>query len=367
MFEESASSAGCVGSWLSIAALPALFVAALAAGYAGVLPLKVDTHTLVIVGVIFVVFISFIRHNATYAACKVRRGFGPMEKALQEALDAHALSIMGQTKSTLRIRDFMETYYQALRNDHAARVAPTVFPMLGILGTFIAIAASMPNFTVSDLGALDRDISVLLSGIGTAFYASIYGIFLSLVWIFFEKRGLGRIDALAHDLERLYAKRIWTDAELVRHEHMQTALRDREIVQTLKETFNIDFIREMNEQYLTHFTTLVGDTTEQFKAVAQHIKSVSEELRRTLERIETQKEGVDAQAFMQENIARFNATAQRLESALRRLDEGVEHTFEAFDEELARSVERLGLMGRLLGEQNRQLLETLERMKREDD
>ncbi len=60
-------------------------------------------------------------------------------------------------------------------------VATSLFPMLGILGTFTAIAISMPDFSIDDMGSLDKQISILLSGIGTAFYASIFGIFLSIV------------------------------------------------------------------------------------------------------------------------------------------------------------------------------------------
>jgi biopolymer transport protein ExbB/TolQ len=357
----------CIASRLAVLTLPSLFVAALGAGYAGFLPLHIELHTFVIIGFIFVVFITFVAHNAYVAACKVRAGFVAMEQALQEALENNALSIMGQTKSTLQVRDFMADYYKALRNDNFARIAPTVFPMLGILGTFIAIAVSMPDFTVKDLDALDREISVLLSGVGTAFYASIYGIMLSLVWIFFEKRGLSKIDTLTTDLERLYDKRIWKKAELVKHEHMQNALRDQEIVRTLKETFNIDFVREMNEQYMTHITALVQESTQQFKTVAHHIAKISQELRETVEGLDERKEGVNALSYMQDNIARFNATAEKLETLMRRMDEGVEHTFERFDEELAQSVERLGLMGRLLGEQNRILLETLEKLKAKED
>ncbi len=59
-------------------------------------------------------------------------------------------------------------------------MASSLFPLLGILGTFTAIAVSMPDFSISDTDTLDKQISILLSGIGTAFYASIFGIFLSL-------------------------------------------------------------------------------------------------------------------------------------------------------------------------------------------
>ena len=166
----------CFANAFVIVLLPMLFLVGLVLGYVGILPLKVELHTLIIISFIFIVFSFFVRHNANYAACHMKGSFSRMEENLQSELRVNALTIMGKTKSTLHIKDFMEDYYKDIRNDNFARVASSVFPMLGILGTFIAIAISMPDFTVKDLNALDQEISVLLSGIGTAFYASIYGI-----------------------------------------------------------------------------------------------------------------------------------------------------------------------------------------------
>jgi hypothetical protein len=52
----------------------------------------------------------------------------------------------------------------------------------------------MPDFTSGTTSALESEISKLLGGVGTAFYVSIYGIFLSIWWIFFEKIGMSRFD-----------------------------------------------------------------------------------------------------------------------------------------------------------------------------
>ncbi len=349
----------CVPTFFAIVALPAMFLAFLAAGYAGILPLYVPLYTLGIIGFIFVVFTAFARHNAAFGACKIRNDFTTMEKALYEALEANALTIMGKTKSTLDIAEFMETFYRDIRNDNFAKVASSVFPMLGILGTFVAIAVSMPDFTVEDIDALDKEISVMLSGIGTAFYASIYGIALSLIWTFFEKRGQSRIEKNLLALEKLYGDRVWKKAELIKHEHMQNALKDKEIVETLKETFNLDFIREMNEQYMKHFTLIVGETSERFSEVAAQIQTVTTQLRDTLEKIYLHKEGVDAVETMRHNIETFNRTARRLEEDLQRFDVTVDRTFEKIDEEVGGIVEKLAAFARIVSEQNRAIRQTL--------
>jgi biopolymer transport protein ExbB/TolQ len=357
----------CFGNAFVIVILPLLFLVALGLGYASIIPLQVELHTLIIISFIFIVFVLFVRHNANYAACHMRGSFTQMEEKLQQALRANALTIMGKTKSTLHVKDFMEEYYKDIRNDNFARVAPSVFPMLGILGTFIAIAISMPDFTVKDLNALDQEISILLSGIGTAFYASIYGIALSLIWTYFEKRGSSKVDKNLYDLEKLYDARVWKKAELIKHEHMQSELKDQEIVRTLKETFNMDFIRELNEQYLKNFTTIVSDTTEGFTQITHNMQQVSKELRETLSHIHDREESINAVDTIRTNIEGFNENAKNLQRVMQRFDGSVEHTFVKIDEEVGEIVEKLATFARVISEQNQEILKTLAALKQENE
>jgi len=360
------SSKSCLANSFVIVLLPLLFLVALVLGYVGVLPLKVELHTLLIIAFIFIVFIFFIRHNANYAACHMKGSFARMEESLQSELRANALTIMGKTKSTLYVNDFMADYYKDIRNNNFARVASSVFPMLGILGTFIAIAISMPDFTVKDLNALDKEISVLLSGIGTAFYASIYGIALSLIWTYFEKRGNTKVDKNIYDLEKLYDSRVWKKAELIKHEHMQSELKDQEIVQTLKETFNMDFIKELNEQYLKNFTTIVNSTTDSFTQLSEHMKESSAELRDTLNRVHGRQESVNAVEVIKENIEGFNSNAKNLQVSMKRFDSTVEHTFDKIDSEMGEVVKKLSTFASIISEQNQMILENLATQKEDE-
>ncbi len=347
----------CGGVFLAMFIVPFLFVAALGAAYLGLLPFKVEIHTLVTIGLIFVVFLFFIRHNAAYAACRIRHSFALMEDQLQDELKANALTIMGKTKSTLEVRDFTEEFFKDVRDDNYARVASSVFPMLGILGTFVAIALSMPDFTVSSGDKLDHEISLLLSGIGTAFYASIYGIFLSLWWVFFERRGLGQIERSTQKLENLYADKIWKRSELVKHEHAQTELKDQKIIQTLKETFSLDFIRDLNEQYIKNYKTIIDDTTHSFEQLSRHMHNASQELRSTLLTLNTREESVNAVETIKENIEGFNRSAQTLNQTLTHFDRSVQHTFESIDRELARAVHKLAEMTDLIARHHATLAE----------
>ena len=346
------SGGSCFGIFFLLFLVPFIAVVLLSLGYTGILPFKVEMHTLITLGIIFMIFLFFIKHNASYAACKISNNFALMEDNLQEALKANALTIMGKTKSTLTVRDFIEEYFKGIRDDNFARVASSVFPMLGILGTFIAIALSMPDFTVSDSGQLDREISLLLSGIGTAFYASIYGIFLSLWWIFFERRGLARIEESSLSLEALYGSRIWKKSELIKHEHMQTELKDQKIIQTLQETFSLDFIKDLNNQYIRNFKTIIDDTTNSFERITNHMESVSRDLRKTIEQIDDRKESVEAVATVKKDIGTFIEGVNHLNRGLEKFNGSVDHTFGKIDYELAGAVDKLGEMAEIIVAQN---------------
>lgn len=360
---DKLNSSSCISRSFAILLLPFLFVVGLVMAYYGIFPIKVEVHTFAIVSFIFLVFASFVQHNAHYAECHIKNSASQMDTALQTALRANALTIMGKTKSTLHVKDFISEYYKDIRNDNFARVAPSVFPMLGILGTFVAIALSMPDFTVKDTSSLDKEISLLLSGIGTAFYASIYGIMLSLIWTFFEKRGMAKVDNQILILEKQYGTHVWKASELIKHEHMQSELKDQQIVQTLKEMFNMDFIKQLNDQYLKNFTTIMQDTTNSFTKLTVHMQEASSELRDTLENVHTRKESIRAVQMMENNIEGFNKNAQSLQKSMERFDRSVDKTFDSIDKELGQSVEKLGTFARIISEQNQLILNNMSILK----
>jgi len=335
MQHNKPSPLSCIFHWLVILLIPFSFFLGILLAYFGLLSLKIEIYTLVIVAFIFFVFVLFAKHNANYAACYMKRTFSGMEEKLHEALHANALTIMGKTKSTLHVKDFIATYYQDIRNENIARVAPSVFPMLGILGTFIAIALSMPDFTIQDTEGLDREISLLLSGVGAAFYASIYGIMLSLVWTYFEKRGISKTQKQIIDLENIYNARVWKKSELIKHRHMQSELKDQQIVQTLKETFSMDFIRDINEQYLKNFTAIMNEMSSNFTDLTVHLREASFELRETLEVIhETRDKTKNIEKSKQDMIENF--------------DDSMEHEFEKMNERLEKFMEEVSTQNELI-------------------
>jgi methyl-accepting chemotaxis protein len=124
------------------------------------------------------------------------------------------LTIAQTSKANGSVDDFLQDYTSNLRNSNFSSIASGIFPTLGILGTFISIALSMPDFTSNNIAALDSEITKLLSGVGTAFYVSIYGIFLSIWWIFFEKFGLSRFHHDSYIIKESTKNFFWTKIDI---------------------------------------------------------------------------------------------------------------------------------------------------------
>jgi hypothetical protein len=293
----------------------------------------------------------------------MRNNYYHLQKELQKNIQSNSLTIGDKTKSTINIKDFVNQYYKTFRNDNFALVAPSFFPMLGILGTFTAIAISMPDFSIKNSEALDSEISLLLSGIGTAFYASIYGIFLSIVWTYFEKRGLSKADRDLHHIENMYSEFIWSESELKRHEHMQHEMRDQKLLQALKDTFNLEFIKALNEKHLENFKTIIDETNKTFSNITTHMKMVSSDLKDTLAKMNHSENSLSATQNIDRNLQKFILATKELNKSIEQFDKSLENTlnitFHKIDDELGEIIIKLGNFATTVSEQNRLIQEAI--------
>ena len=357
------STTPCFINYLLLAFFGTLFFALILLGYLHIIPLKVNLYSVVIIGTIYLIYLFFIRHNANYVVCKMRKEYINLQKDLQKNIKDNSLTIFNETKSTINIGDFIEQYYKNYRNDNYASIASSLFPMLGILGTFTAIAISMPNFSSNNSAELDTEISLLLSGIGTAFYASIYGIFLSIIWSFFEKRGLSKVDSDSHQLHQIYESYIWSESELRRHEHMQHEMRDQKMIEALKETFNLEFIQTLNEKHLENFQTIINETNKNFTTITEHMQMVSTDLKETIAQINASKSSLQASEKIEQSIQEFTKTTDILNNTMKSFDASLENslnmTFKKIDSEVADIVMKLANFAHSTSEQNKILQRTI--------
>ncbi len=184
------------------------------AGFMDWIPFRVEIHSIIMIGTIFIIYLFFLKHNAFYASCKFMQDITNFKKGLSDYIRKNLL-VIGQTqKANASYDDFVKEYTTDLRNENFSSVAAGIFPTLGILGTFISIAISMPDFSSQTSAVLEREISLLLGGVGTAFYVSIYGIFLSIWWILFDKTGLSSFEKVVNVTKENTKEQFWNKEEI---------------------------------------------------------------------------------------------------------------------------------------------------------
>ncbi len=273
------------------------------AGYFGAINFNVELHSVVMMWVIFLIWLFFAPHNAYYAACKLRREFAGIRTALAEYINKHALAVAGTQKANATHEGFMVEAAASMRNENFSSVAAGIFPTLGILGTFISIAISMPDFSAQTSEVLEREISSLLGGVGTAFYVSIYGIFLSIWWIFFEKSGMSRFERDTAYIEEATREYFWGKTEIEQTYFRKSMAHFEKLEKVFDVMASSDFIDSLNrtiEQRMHIFGQIVGREQQ-----------AAEELGRL-----TTRSGALLQQLAQEQAA--------VATAMRRLGEDVE-------------------------------------------
>jgi len=339
------SNSLCLANYIVIAFIPIVFFLVLLLGYLHIIPINVPIYGLSVIGFILFIFLLFIKHNANYSICKIRNSYLKMEKSLEKKLSETTLEIGEEKKSILNIAEFLNHYYDDARNNNFAAVASSIFPMLGILGTFVAIALSMPNFSVEDTQALDREISLLLNGVGSAFFASIFGILLSLIWTYFEKRGISKIEHYFHDVKKRYEAQIWSQEELLIYKYRLYDMKENKFIATIQETFNLDFIKETTQLHLRSFENITKQTNNNFTLLSNELQTVSKELSQTLQELSNVKSALETQKHIDKALVDFTNATQSFEKTTKlfsiRLENSLDNTFEKIDSELGEIVIRL--------------------------
>lgn len=277
----------CALVYLKLILLPTLAYLYFLLGFLGILHFKVGIHSIVLIGFIYIVALIFAKHNGEFGVCTFRRYSKEFQVELHEYVSKNLMPIGGVMKSNASFENFIDTYAKGIRNDNYASVAASIFPTMGILGTFISIALTLPDFSSQSAGALENEISLLLSGVGTAFYVSIYGILLSLWWIFFEKRGLSRFDRDVAVIQNATASLFWTKEE-IEQAYLQENLQNFERIGKMFERLSSnDFFERLGKSIETKFKLFDEMLTLEAQAVkrgAEHIKEGMEALSRSQDR-----------------------------------------------------------------------------------
>ncbi len=269
--------------YLKIILAPCAVFALAVAAFLGHIDFKIEPATLALMGICLLFALIFARHNAEYASSFLEQQKDEFKQALKAYIMRNFLKIGKETKSNASFDDFAKAYVKGARNENFAAIAVSVFATMGILGTFIAIALFVPNFASSDLESLEREISLFLGGVGNAFYIAIYGIFLALWWIFFERFGLNKIERLLYRQKNATSNFFWTKEELEQRYFTQGLAHFEKIGIIFEQVSNEDFFKELNysiERKFGLFQEMLNVEEKAIHISNEHIKQNMNELNR---------------------------------------------------------------------------------------
>ncbi|WP_241761500.1 MotA/TolQ/ExbB proton channel family protein [Sulfurimonas gotlandica] len=276
---------GCSLRLLWLLSIPIFLFLFAIAGYLKLINFHVEIHSVLMIGAIFIIYIFFMKHNAYYAACKLRRNFDEVKANLLKYINKNLLSIAGIEKANAPLDDFLNEEAKKMRNENFSSIAAGIFPTLGILGTFISIAISMPDFSSQTSQVLEEEISKLLGGVGTAFYVSIYGIFLSIWWIFFEKSGLSRFQKDSNIIKEATHDYFWQKEE-IEQTYFRKSMENFEKLNSVFDTFasgafvenlNKALAQRMNifEQIIEHEQKATGKVSKLLEDGALRLETIA--------------------------------------------------------------------------------------------
>lgn len=318
--------------YLKIIFIPCLIYALALLAYFGRIDFRMEFVTLTLMGVILFIALLFAKHNAEYASSVFEQQKDEFKQALKSYIMRNFLKVGKEIKSNASFDDFANAYVAGFRNDNFAAIAPMLFATLGILGTFISIALFIPSFNTGDLDSLEREISLFLSGIGNAFYISVYGIFLSLWWVFFERFGRSKIQKLLYRQKNSTSGFFWTKEELEQRYFTQGLKHFDKIGVIFEQVSNEDFFKELDHSIERKFGLFQEMLSVEEKAIhlsSEHIKQNMSELHRA------QKNQKDLSRVYLEMTDAISALQHNLKDISARMSEQYNHLLNISNERVA--------------------------------
>jgi len=331
----------CFLKILTLLFIPLAIFLVVIAGYFNFIPFKVEIHSIFLIGIIFILYLFFLKHNAYYASCKFKNEILLFKEKLKKHIQKNTLEIGGKEKANAPFDAFAKEYTSSLRDENFASVAAGIFPTLGILGTFISIAISMPDFSSKTSAVLEREISLLLGGVGTAFYVSIYGIFLSIWWILFDKTGISAFEKSVNHIKNSTKSLFWSKEEIEQTYFLKSMenferlnsvfdnFAKDEIIETMNQTLNqriemFDKIISLEQESLSKTSKIMSENIEIANQAQETQQKAFTEFKSMLDEAKETSLSLDKSNSSLENIANaLQSKEQSLEqitTALKNID-----------------------------------------------
>ncbi|WP_110113064.1 MotA/TolQ/ExbB proton channel family protein [Bacillus sp. CGMCC 1.16541] len=211
---------------------------------------------------------------------------------------------------------------------------------IGVLGTFIGLSVGLSELSLGDTDALRTGIGSLLDGMKVAFFTSVFGVFLSLIWIGFDRYISSRLDKeidihserldylLSTDDEELFLNRL---EKITRSQadHLKTLLTD-----ALEKAMMpvVSTIQDSNQ----HITEAFGQLTNQFSSLQEGIHVQSKLLESQVELTKNNSQDVTERLVQQitggteETIANFSHLIQNTQGMQQQMMQTVQQVVTHF-------------------------------------
>jgi len=190
----------------------------------------------------------------------------------------------------------------------------------------------MPDFSSKTSAVLEQEISLLLGGVGTAFYVSIYGIFLSIWWVLFDKNGLSRFEKEINSIKEKTKIHFWSKEE-IKQTYFQKSMQNYEKLNQVFHNFAQDeLIESMNKTLLQRVAVFEQIMIHEQKAIQNSNRLLSENIKITNL---TQDANQQIAREFKKMLLQFNEASLKIEQSATSLS-SISNSLSIKDENLAR-------------------------------
>lgn len=188
----------------------------------------------------------------------IEASFDGMKQINADYKDTVILEISDTIKTTTHAEEF---YYRRNIarvigvNLKAISSAPGLISGLGVLGTFIGLTISVALFKSNNSEEIMNSIQTLLGGMGTAFLTSVFGMTLSSLYIWKQKKVYNDLDIVTSKWCKVLDDKYYvSEIDLLRRENMR---QQNEMMESLKA------IHEANEKQLKAYEQSIDNLKQQ--------------------------------------------------------------------------------------------------------
>lgn len=286
---------------------PAFIYGLFVAGFFYDFGIKIDYMLLALMAPLFFVALIFTTRNAEFSCAIFEIQQADFKRELKDYILKSLLTIGKKTKSNSSFDDFIANYCGFIRNDSYSNIGAATFALLGIFGVFVYISLLLPELSFDE--GFELSVSALLKALASAFFLAVYGIFLSLWWVFFERAGEARFARIINRQKLATKSFFWGKEELERH-YMEQNLQSSNQISTIfgyvNENIFFDELGKVIERKFNNFTNLLKAEEEATKASSEHLKYTMNMLQKT------QKEQKDIVRVYSDIINALNTFNQNL-------------------------------------------------------